>query len=168
MNSVTVLCAGIIALGIGGGGSQSRGEYACELVPNIIKYAEENNLRPELVIAVIHVESRFNPSAKSHAGACGLLQVLPRFTGRSTWGRKYACRELKDPETAIRVGTHLLNFWVNRYGKGNEKIGTCGYNSGFRCRGEAWKYNRKGRSYAIKSTRLANRLSEFVKNYRYD
>src|SRR5690606_32980625 len=41
--------------------------------------AREAELDPLLLVAMIAVESSFNPKAKSHAGALGLMQVIPRW-----------------------------------------------------------------------------------------
>ena len=44
----------------------------------IYKEAKKNNLRPELVAAVIQQESKFKPTARSHMGAQGLMQLVPK------------------------------------------------------------------------------------------
>jgi membrane-bound lytic murein transglycosylase C len=43
--------------------------------------ANRFSLEPQLIMAVIHTESYFNPFARSHAGAYGLMQVIPRYAG---------------------------------------------------------------------------------------
>ena len=47
----------------------------------IYKEAKKNDIRPELIAAVVQAESRFKPTARSGAGAVGLMQLVPR-TGR--------------------------------------------------------------------------------------
>jgi len=47
----------------------------------ICREAKNNNLRPELVAAVVQAESKFKPTARSGAGAVGLMQLVPK-TGR--------------------------------------------------------------------------------------
>jgi soluble lytic murein transglycosylase-like protein len=72
-------------------------------------------LDPLLIIAVISVESRFNPIAESVAGAKGLMQVIPRFHVdklRSHGGED----TVFDPETNIRVGTQILKEYLTRTG----------------------------------------------------
>lgn len=43
----------------------------------IMKASEEYDLEPEFICAVIHTESNFKSNAKSPAGACGLMQIMP-------------------------------------------------------------------------------------------
>jgi len=50
-----------------------------ELVETAYAEARRNRLDPLLVIAVMAIESRFNPIAQSDAGATGLMQVIPQY-----------------------------------------------------------------------------------------
>lgn len=96
--------------------------------------AIKNNIEPELLAALIFVESSFYPNVVSSANACGLTQVVPRWTGGpETKGIKYTCQQLKDPETSIKVGAQILSYNIKIYGKGNEDKGLCIYNAGTRC-----------------------------------
>jgi len=66
--------------------------------------------RPQLVLAVIDVESSFDPFAVSSAGAVGMMQVMPfwpRELGLST-------RDLLDVEMNIRMGTSILAYYLER------------------------------------------------------
>ncbi len=54
-------------------------------LPLIQKYSQKYNVQPELVLAMIHIESYFNPKAKSVASACGLLQLVPSSGGRAAY-----------------------------------------------------------------------------------
>jgi soluble lytic murein transglycosylase-like protein len=102
-----------------------------ELAPVIIEESKANNLEPELVAAVIQVESSWYPEAESTAGACGLMQVIPKWNPRSD-GTLYTCEELKDPETNIKVGTKALRWWMNQ-AKGDRELALCAYNAGYVC-----------------------------------
>ena len=75
------------------------------------------------------------------------MQVLPKYSKKyGGKGRNLTCKELKDPETSIRVGTKIFNFWYYKYSKRNERIALCGYNAGFRCKGK--NKNKQGLKYA--------------------
>ena len=73
-------------------------------------------LDPLLIIAVMAVESRFNPIAESVAGAKGLMQIIPKYhldKFREFGGEKYA---VFDPETNILVGTRILKDYLAQTG----------------------------------------------------
>jgi soluble lytic murein transglycosylase-like protein len=72
----------------------------------IIRHARRHGLNPNLVKAVIAVESQFKPTALSHCGARGLMQLMPATA--KDFGVK-AC-DLWDPETNISAGTSYLAF----------------------------------------------------------
>ncbi len=75
------------------------------------------------------------------------MQVLPKYSKKfADKGRNLTCDELKDPETGIRVGTKILSYWLHKYAKGNETTALCGYNAGFRCKGD--NKNKQGLKYA--------------------
>jgi soluble lytic murein transglycosylase-like protein len=82
-----------------------------EYVSNTILIAKEVNIDPVLLLAVISVESNFNPNIKSHAGAEGLMQVMT-----SVHREKYALyggtQEAVKPEVNIRVGAYILKYLI--------------------------------------------------------
>ena len=125
--------------------SKSKASRTCDLMPVVISEAKKNDIDPFLLIGLISTESSWDPSVVSSANACGLTQVVPRFTGGpTTGGVKYTCSELKDPDTSIRVGAQTLSWWINQYGNGEVSTGLCGYFSGFRCKP---KLNKHGEAY---------------------
>jgi soluble lytic murein transglycosylase-like protein len=87
------------------------------------KYAVRFNKDPNLVLAIIAVESDFNPQAVSRQGATGLMQVMPH------WKKVLGFEEdLTDPETSIRYGLQVLGFYEQMY-KDPEMVLTA-YNRG--------------------------------------
>lgn len=72
-------------------------------------------LDPLLVMAMIAIESRYNPIAESVAGAKGLMQIIPKFHADklAEFGGEKA---VFDPESNIRVGTRILREYLTRTG----------------------------------------------------
>ena len=66
--------------------------------------------RPQLVLAVIDVESAFDPFAVSSAGAVGLMQVMPFWPTELGLSKK----DLIDVELNIRMGTSILAYYLER------------------------------------------------------
>lgn len=77
--------------------------------------AREADLDPLLIVAMIAVESSFNPLAESHMGAQGLMQVIPRWH-MDKIGEDADERALFDPRFNVQVGTLVLVEGLQRYG----------------------------------------------------
>jgi soluble lytic murein transglycosylase-like protein len=80
-------------------------------------------VRPELVRAVIVVESAFNPRALSKRGAQGLMQLRP------STARRYGVSDAFDPEQNIMAGAHYLRDLMARFGNDLE-LALAAYNAG--------------------------------------
>ena len=89
----------------------------------IERAAQAHAVSPELVRAVIVVESAFNPRAVSHRGAVGLMQLLPATA------RRYGVANAYDPEQNIMAGVHYLRDLLTRYGN-NLELTLAAYNAG--------------------------------------
>jgi hypothetical protein len=74
-----------------------------------------NDIDPLLIIAIIGIESGFNPMAQSVMGAQGLMQVIPRFH-RDKLPPDAAAGGLLDPVSNVRVGTQVLQEAIRRQG----------------------------------------------------
>lgn len=73
------------------------------------KYADEYSFDWRLIVAQMYQESRFNPAATSHAGAEGLMQIMPT-TAESIGGNN-----LNDPATSIKIGVKYLSILRDRF-----------------------------------------------------
>ncbi len=82
-----------------------------EYVSNTVLIAKEVNIDPVLLLAVISIESNFNPNRKSRAGAEGLMQVMT-----SVHKEKYehfgGISDAVKPEVNIRVGAYILKYLI--------------------------------------------------------
>jgi soluble lytic murein transglycosylase-like protein len=75
----------------------------------------KHSVDPLLILAVMAIESRYNPVAQSHMGAMGLMQIIPKFHMEklSDHGGEQA---LLDPEVNIVVGAQILREYSRRFG----------------------------------------------------
>ncbi len=93
--------------------------------------AKEYGLDRWLVYAVIKVESDFVPDAESHAGAIGLMQIMP-VTGEWIAWRKdesYRQERLTEPAYNVDMGCYLLSYLLEYYDN-NLDYAVAAYNAG--------------------------------------
>jgi hypothetical protein len=99
--------------------SQAKGPIAA-LVRDL---AGEYSLDPNLVLAVVEVESNFNPGAASPKNAQGLMQLIPATAER------FGVRDVWDPEQNLRGGMAYLR-WLLREFDGDLRLTLAAYNAG--------------------------------------
>ena len=97
----------------------------------ILKTASFYNVDPNLVMAIIQVESSFNSNALSPKGAQGLMQLMPETA------LKYGANDAFNMEQNIDAGIHLISDLLEKY-DGNIKLVLAAYNAG---EGAVKKYN---------------------------
>lgn len=100
-----------------------------EILSTAHREATRAELPPEMVLAVIDVESAFNPYAVSTAGAQGLMQVMP------FWKAELGDRRLIDIQDNILMGVTILKYyfemergdWMKALARYNGSIGRRDY-----------------------------------------
>ena len=95
-----------------------RARYPLEFEHILRGHASNHDLDPALLAAIVYVESRFDPRAKSAAGAVGLMQLLPDTAegiALRTGGKQFVVADLRDPEINVRYGTWYLDHLRGRY-----------------------------------------------------
>jgi soluble lytic murein transglycosylase-like protein len=93
------------------------------LKPMIQRVAQETKMSPQLLHAVISVESGYDAKAVSRAGAKGLMQLMPGTAQR------FGVRDAFDPMQNVRGGALYLK-WLLAYFDGDLKLALAGYNAG--------------------------------------
>ena len=89
----------------------------------ISEHARLNDIRPDLVRAVVQVESAYNPYARSPKGAAGLMQLMPATAQR------FGVKNAFNPEENVRAGVAYLRQLLDRY-ENNEELALAAYNAG--------------------------------------
>lgn len=106
--------------------------YPLEYREVVDAYADEYQLDPALVCAVIYAESGFRPDAVSVDGARGMMQIMPE-TGEwiaSKLGEDdFDVERLFEPELNVRYGCWFLNYLFNRF-SGDARKALAAYNAG--------------------------------------
>ncbi len=77
--------------------------------PLIQRLALEQGVDPELVRAIVQVESAYQPRARSPKGAVGLMQLMPATA------RRYGVRNPYDPEANLEAGIKHLKSLLNQF-----------------------------------------------------
>jgi len=109
---------------------------------------------PLLLLAVMAIESRYNPVAESNMGAKGLMQVIPKFHAEklAEHGGESA---LLDPHVNIQVGAQILREYLRRFGETETALQMY-----------AGAFDEPSSSYAFKVLAERARLEQMLKQLR--
>jgi len=102
-----------------------------ELDRLIYDVGQREGIDPRFIHAVIWQESQYKVEARSHAGAQGLMQLMPATA------KRFGCEDRNDPVENIEAGTKYLRWLLKRF-EGNVELALAGYNAG---EGSVDKYN---------------------------
>lgn len=84
------------------------------------KFAADSGIDPEIFERQIHQESRFDPQARSNAGAVGIAQIVPKW---------HPTVEPTDPVASLRYAASLMASYLDRY-QGDYAMALAAYNAG--------------------------------------
>jgi soluble lytic murein transglycosylase len=142
-----------------------RMRYPLEYEQIVRGHARNYELDPALVAAVIYQESKFRASAKSDAGAIGLMQLQPETAkgiAIRTGGSRFQTSDLYNPEINVRYGSWYLRHLLNKYS--DEKTALAAYNAG---QSNVDEWRAEGRGIQFSETRAyVDRVEELKEVYR--
>jgi len=94
--------------------------------------AHAGDIDPAVILAVIMAESSFRPNVQSHAGAQGLMQLMPataEWVAGLMGKTDFDPETIWDPEVNIALGSFYLN-WLKRRYSGDLSLAIAAYNAG--------------------------------------
>lgn len=103
--------------------SSSESSDASRFADVIDEASRTFRVQPELLRAVIDVESRYNPKAVSDKGALGLMQVMPETA------RRFAGGDMLNPRDNVLTGARYLRFLLDLF-KDDVELTVAAYNAG--------------------------------------
>lgn len=103
------------------GGLPTSGDPTLDSI--ILMASEREGIDPRFTHAVIWQESRYQPRAVSHAGAQGLMQLMPGTA------KRFGCNDSNDAAANVKAGTKYLAWLLKRF-DGNIELALAGYNAG--------------------------------------
>jgi peptidoglycan lytic transglycosylase len=128
-------------------------------------HAENYRLDAALLAAVVYQESKFDPEARSDAGAVGLMQLRPdtaRGIATRTGGSKFRVDDLTNPELNVRYGSWYLRHLLDKYD--DERLALAAFNAG---QGNVDSWREQGKGIAFAETRAyVDRVEELKGIYR--
>jgi soluble lytic murein transglycosylase-like protein len=144
-----------------------------QIVIDLEQAATERDIPARLLVAMAQVESGFDPNAVSHAGAVGLVQVVPASAGREVYrllGRdgQPTAEALFDPKYNAEIAAEYIRWLKAYFGNNAEpEIVVAAFNAGpdrvRRCllTGDRWRscLPEETRNYLVRVDRAAGGLS---------
>lgn len=140
----------------------------CNNIQTLHEVSTEYKIDPATYVSILWVESNFTSNIKSYTKrACGISQVVPKWTRP-----RVSCNVLNtDTSEAMKQGARIF-YMFKKYGRGSLDISLCGYNQGYRCKGEVdikpggYDYKKEGLKYASKVKKFKKRLNRNVRKQK--
>jgi soluble lytic murein transglycosylase-like protein len=135
----------------------------CENIETLSHISKEYNIDTYTYVSMLWIESNFNKEIVSYTGkACGISQVVPKWTRP-----KKSCKDLNsDIKSAMIQGARIFKGF-KRYGGKSLDISLCGYNQGYRCKGEK-EVKKGGYDYRKEGLIYAKKVKSFRKKLKYN
>lgn len=138
----------------------------------IIQFAEEYDLSPEIVASIINVESSFKENAKSSKNAIGLMQIkltTANYMKELNKEETLTENELFKPKVNINLGCQYLRYLIDKFGQVNTALAS--YNAG-ETRVKSWLksgiYSKDGKTLMyIPYEETRNYVEKINKNLNY-
>lgn len=99
--------------------------------PAVEEASRKNDIDPFLILSVMREESRFDPEARSIAGAMGLMQLMPQTANRISKNHKITLKhssDLYDAKTNILIGSYYLKHLLKTFN--SIPVAVAAYNAG--------------------------------------
>ena len=125
------------------------------LSAQINQIAREVGIEPHFVHAIISAESAYKPGARSHAGAMGLMQLMPGTA------RRFGVTDAYNTGQNITGGATYLKWLLNEFG-GDMQLAAAGYNAG---EGNVKKYGNKIPPF-IETRAYVPKVMEYYRRYK--
>jgi soluble lytic murein transglycosylase-like protein len=123
--------------------------------PIIARVAKQHNLDPKLLHAIIRAESAYNHLAVSHAGAVGLMQLMPATA------RRFGVTDRRDPAQSIQGGARYLKTLLAEFD--TQDLAVAAYNAG---EGAVRKYGNRIPPYKETRTYVKRVMANYQKELR--
>ncbi len=146
--------------------------YPVHFKTEVEKYSKEYGINQSLIYSVIKRESSFNKNAKSNAGACGLMQILPSTAEylADLLDEEFEEKNLFEVDKNIKYGTFYLKYLFKKFKTEREVLSA--YNAGEGTvydwlKNEKYSLNGKLIKIPFKETRdYTNAVQKYAKAYK--
>ena len=128
--------------------------------PHVRAAALKYKVDPDLINAMIWVESKFNPKARGPGGSAGLMQLMPS-TARALAKQMGERSRPYNAEFNVRAGTYYLARMIRKF-DGNQRLGIAAYNAG---PGNVRKWQKAGSGLPSQSQRYVAKVLAAKKRF---